>query len=149
VFVVANGCCLVADSNRPVSNGNRFASCSYRHTKVTLPEVNMKIKVFTTVDSQVVEQIDAVAKEIGGTRADALRLIIRRGLSNAAPSAAHPPLNEMLRLILRETVYIDFYLRAICDLKDLQKVPGGRQIRADAEEEFARLIGGLNEEKAD
>jgi hypothetical protein len=116
---------------------------------VTLPEVNMKIKVFTAVDSQVVEQIDAVAKEIGGTRADALRLIIRRGLSNAAPSAAHQAINEMLRLILRETVFTDFYLRAICDLKDLQKVPGGREIRRDALEEFERLLGDLNEEKAE
>jgi len=112
----------------------------------------MKIKVFTAIDSQVVEQIDAVAKEIGGNRADALRLIIRRGLSNAAPSAAHPSLNEMLqmlRLVLRETVYTDFYLRAICDLKDLQKVPGGREIRRDALEEFERLLGDLNEEKAE
>jgi hypothetical protein len=103
----------------------------------------MKVKVFTTVDSHVAAQIDAVAQEIGGARADALRLIISRGLS------PHPSINEMLHLILKETVYADYYLRAICDLKDLKKVPKGRHIRADAEEEFARLIGGLNEEKAE
>jgi hypothetical protein len=105
----------------------------------------MKVKVFTTVDSHVAAQIDAVAQEIGGARADALRLIISRGLS----SSPHPSINEMLHLILRETIYADYYLRAICDLRDLKKVPKGRQIRADAEDEFARLIGGLNEEKAE
>jgi hypothetical protein len=110
-----------------------------------LPGGAMKVKVFTAVDMQLAKQIDAIAHEIGGTRADALRLIISRGLS----SAAHPSINEMLRLILKETVYADYYLRAICDLKSLEKVPKGREIRADAEEEFARLLGGANEEKAE
>jgi Mn-containing catalase len=105
----------------------------------------MRIKVFTTVDRHVVEQIDAVAQEIGGTRADAMRLIISRGLS----SSPHPSIDEMLYLILRETVYTDYYLRAICDLKDLTKVPKGRQIRMDADKEFARLLGGSYEAKAE
>jgi hypothetical protein len=105
----------------------------------------MKIKVFTAVDSGVLEQIDAVAREIGGSRADALRLVISRGLMNTA----HPSIDEMLRLILKEAVYTDYYLRAILDLKDLQKVPKGRDIRRDAEEALARLLGGADEEKAE
>jgi hypothetical protein len=126
-----------------------FATISFRahigHVAQPLPGGDMKTKVFTAVDSGVLKQIDAVAQETGGTRADALRLIIKRGLS----SSLHPSINETLHLILKQTVYVDYYLRAILDLKDLQKVPKGRDIRRDAEEALARLLGGANEEKAE